>query len=508
VKTLSRVSFEGQDPRLLEAARKVTKAVPKAALVGGFVRDALLGIKSKDADLETYGVTAEELEKILNKLFKGKVETVGRSFGIYKVSLGDGLDLDVAIPRTESKTGPGHKGFVVEGDPELDPKEAARRRDFTINAMAADPKTGELFDPFNGREDLEKHLLRIVDATTFVDDPLRVYRGIQFAARFDLKIDGATLELMRLMVSRGDLDELSKERVTDELKKLFLKAPRPSVGFELMRTLGLIRRSYPELHALIDTPQEPEWHPEGDVWIHTMMVIDQAARIAKRKTQNAKSDLTSYVLHFTEEEQLQILVGALCHDLGKPSTTHMGEKGGIPRIRSMGHEEAGEKPAEDLLNRWSFSTSVKFAAMMCAKEHLKPGMLARQFATGTLTEEHYVNAIRKLIKRIQPLNWRVYLAVSEADARGRAFPGIDIGPYPPGLIFRQTVLEHQLDEEGIKPLLSGRDLLPFGVKPGPELGKILAEVEQQRDENKIRTRKQALEYVAKLLKRLPNPFAK
>jgi len=464
-------------------------------LVGGFVRDCFLHIKSKDADLETYGVSAAELEKILNKLFKGSVEAVGRSFGIFKVFLGDGLDLDVAIPRTESKTGPGHKGFAVVGDPALDPTDAARRRDFTINAMAADPETGELFDPFHGREDLEMRLLKVVDASTFVDDPLRVYRGIQFAARFDLKIDRATLELMRLMISRGDLDELSKERVTDELKKLFLKSPRPSVGFELMRTLGLIRRSYPELHALIDTPQEPEWHPEGDVWIHTMMVIDEAAKIAKRE-------------RFDDEQSLQVIIGGLCHDLGKPSTTHMGEKDGVPRIRSLGHEEAGEKPAEQLLNRWTFGEKIKIAAMACAREHLKPGMLARQFSTGTLTEEQYVNAVRKLIKRIQPLDWRVYLAVSEADAKGRAFPGIDIAPYAPGILFRQTVKEHRLDEAGLKPLLFGRDLLPFGLKPGPELGKLLEDIERMRDENKITTRAAALEYVRRTLKRLPNPFAK
>jgi tRNA nucleotidyltransferase (CCA-adding enzyme) len=487
------ISFDGQDPRLLEAARKVAAKVPKAMLVGGFVRDCLLHIKSKDADLETYGIGADELEKLLKKLFKDKVETVGRSFGIFKVFLGNGLDLDVAIPRRESKTAPGHKGFEVEGDPELDPKEAARRRDFTINAISANPETGEVYDPFNGMSDIEKHVLRVVDPSTFVDDPLRVYRGIQFTARFDLKVEPATLELMRLMVNRGDMDELSKERVSDELKKLFLKAPRPSVGFELMRTLGLVRRSYPELHALIDTPQEPEWHPEGDVWIHTMMVIDEAAKIVKRE-------------RFDDSEALQVLVGSLCHDLGKPSTTHMGEKDGVPRIRSLGHEEAGEKPAEQLLDRWAMGDKVKIAAMECAKEHLKPGMLARQFSTGHLTEEQYVNAVRKLIKRIQPLDWRIYLAVSEADARGRAFPGIDIAPYAPGILFKQTVAEHHLDEAGLKPLLFGRDLLPFGLKPGPQLGKLLEEIEHLRDENKITTREAAFEYVRSKLKRLPNPF--
>lgn len=490
----SRISFDSQEPRLLEAARAVSKHVPKAMLVGGFVRDCLLGIASKDADLETYGIGAEELETTLKELFDGKVETVGRSFGIFKVFLGDGYDLDVAIPRRESKTGPGHKGFEVEGDPDLDPKEAARRRDFTINAISADPQTGDVFDPFDGVGDLEKKILRVVDGATFVDDPLRVYRGVQFAARFGLRIDPATLELMRLMVARGDLDELSKERVTDEWKKLLLKSSKPSIGLELMRTLGLIRRSYPELHALIDTPQEPEWHPEGDVWIHTMMVVDEAARISRREF--AKDD-----------ERLQVMLGALCHDLGKPGTTAPGEKDGVPRIRSIGHEEAGIAPTEALFDRLAFGEATRHAAIVSAKDHLKPGMLWRQLEKGTLTEETYVNAVRKLVKRSKPTNWRVLLAVSEADHFGRGLPDVEREPHTAGELFTRTVIEHGLDGEGIKPLLHGRDLMTLGFEPGPLMGRLLKEIERLRDEGKIKTKKDALAFVSRFTF-TSNPFRK
>ncbi|MCK9361473.1 HD domain-containing protein [Patescibacteria group bacterium] len=488
------IPLKHQDPRLLEAARKVTEHVPKAMLVGGFVRDAILGIQSKDADLETYGIGAEELESVLKKIFGDKVETVGRSFGIFKIPLGEGFDLDVAIPRRESKTGPGHKGFEVIGDPELDPTEAARRRDFTMNAMSADPVSGELFDPFHGQKDLEEKRLRVVDPSTFVDDPLRVYRGIQFAARFHLTIEPASNELMRLMVGRGDLDELSKERITDEWKKLLLKSPQPSAGFELMRKLGIIRKYFPELHALIDTPQEVEWHPEGDVWIHTMMVVDEAARISRRD-------------FHTDEERLQVMLGALCHDLGKPSTTAPGLKDGVMRIRSLGHEDAGVAPTESFLARFAFGENISHAAIICAKEHLKPGMLMRQLVNKKeLTEETYANAVRKLLKRIEPLPWRVYLAVSESDHLGRGLPDSRPQSYEAGDLFAKTV-EKILNAAEHKPLLYGRDLEALGIKPGPLMGRLIAEVERLRDEGIIKTREQALAHITRFTF-TSNPFEK
>ncbi len=457
-------------------------AVPRVLLVGGFVRDALLGIVSKDIDLEVYGVTSEQLESLVADLFPGKMGVVGRSFGIFKVFLEDGIDLDIALPRRESKSGIGHKGFSVIGDPAMSATEAIRRRDFTINAIAIDLATGELIDPFGGREDLEQKTLRVVNAASFQDDPLRVYRAVQLAARFGLTVESKTLELMSDMASRGDLKELSKERVTEEIKKLLLKSERPSVGFALMCDLGIIERDYPELQALIGTEQEEEWHPEGDVWTHTLMVIDQAAKIIRRQDET-----------FSDEEKLQIMLGAVCHDLGKPATTEFVEG----RIRSRGHESAGKEPTRTLLERWTFGDNALNAALSIAEEHLKPALLFRSIEKGELTEEKYVNAIRRLLKRIAPLSWRTFLAVAEADSRGRAFPGAETDAHAQGDYMSEIIARENLDGVAMKPLLQGKDLMEMGYDAGPSMGKIIADVEAARDRGEIKTKQEAVEWVRK-----------
>jgi tRNA nucleotidyltransferase (CCA-adding enzyme) len=477
---------------LSQAIALIQKSLPRAYLVGGFVRDAMLGITSKDADIEVFGMTSEELEKKLHDLFDGNVETVGRSFGVFKVMLGGGVDVDVAIPRRESKTGKGHKDFVVEGDPEMSLEEASRRRDFTINSMYRDLASGELVDPYGGADDLTNKVLKAVDPKTFVEDPLRVYRAVQFAARFEMNVEEETFELMKNMVEEGELDHLPAERVTGEIKKLLLQAERPSIGFELMRELGIIETYYPELLVLADTPQEPDWHPEGDVWIHTMMVIDQAAKISRQGSGNPFE-------RFTDEERLQIVLGALCHDLGKPSTTAIGEKNGVPRIRSLGHEEAGVEPTKSLLAKWTFGQTAMEAALASAKEHLKPGMLSMTIDKGQVNEEQYTNSVRKLIKRIHPVSWRVLLAISEADYRGRTLPGVDTEPYAAGGRMRDVIEKYKLDEAPTKALISGSDLIPLGVEPGPNMGEIIKQIEAARDAGEIKTREEALALANKLI---------
>jgi tRNA nucleotidyltransferase (CCA-adding enzyme) len=479
---------------LSQAIELIQKSLPRAYLVGGFVRDEMLGITSKDADIEVFGMSSEELERKLHELFDGNVETVGRSFGVFKVMLGGGVDVDVAIPRRESKSGKGHKDFIVEGDPEMSLEEAARRRDFTINAMYRDLASGELVDPYGGATDLTNKVLKAVDPKTFVEDPLRVYRAVQFAARFGLKVDEETFELMRNMVEEGELDHLPAERVTGEIKKLLLQAERPSIGFELMRELRIIETYYPELLVLADTPQEPDWHPEGDVWIHTMMVVDWAARIA-----NSEQLAANPFERFTDDERLQIVLGALCHDLGKPSTTAVGEKNGVPRIRSLGHEEAGVGPTKSLLGKWTFGQPAMEVALVSAKEHLKPGMLSMSVDKGQTNEEQYVNSVRKLIKRIHPVSWRILLAISEADYRGRTIPGVDTDPYVAGERMRRAISEFKLDESPTKPLISGSDLIPLGIEPGPKMGDIIKQIEAARDAGEIKTREEALERAARLI---------
>ncbi|MDP9266015.1 MAG: tRNA nucleotidyltransferase, partial [Chloroflexota bacterium] len=246
-------------------ARRVRDEGGRALVVGGWVRDRVMGRPSKDLDLEVYGLPADRVKALLGAF--GSVNTVGESFTVYKVA-----GVDVALPRRESKTGRGHRAFEVEGDPHLSFDDAARRRDFTVNAIAWDPLTNDIIDPFKGQEDLAARMLRAVDARTFGDDSLRVLRAAQFAARFEFRLDGATRDLCRQI----QLDDLPAERIWGEIEKLLLLAARPSIGFELALDLLVIDRLFPEIKALVGCPQEPDWHPEGDVWVHTLMVIDQA----------------------------------------------------------------------------------------------------------------------------------------------------------------------------------------------------------------------------------------
>src|SRR4051812_26662568 len=213
-----------------------------------------MGRTCKDLDLEVYGVPADRLKPLLAAF--GNVNTVGESFTVYKVA-----DIDIALPRRESRTGRGHRAFEVTGDPGLSFVEAARRRDFTINAIGWDPLTGEYIDPFGGREDIAGRLLRAVDVRTFAEDSLRVLRAVQFAARFEFALDDPTRNLCRGIA----LDDLPAERIWGEIEKLLLQAARPSRGFQVALDLQVIGRVFPEIDALVGCQQEPEWHPEGDV---------------------------------------------------------------------------------------------------------------------------------------------------------------------------------------------------------------------------------------------------
>ncbi|MFA5936052.1 MAG: hypothetical protein WC787_04340 [Patescibacteria group bacterium] len=460
--------------------KKLAAEVPKLYLVGGFVRDALRGELSHDVDLEVYGVLVEKLETLLNQLFPGQIHSVGKAFGIFRIPAGSGF-VDIALPRRESKSGSGHKGFVVEGDPNMTVEEATRRRDFTVNAMLIDVKDGTLVDPFGGKKDLDEKRLRVVDPKTFVDDPLRVYRAIQLAARLDFAVEPKSFELMHSMVARGDLATLSKERVTDEIRKLILMAEKPSIGWTLARELGIIERDYPELQALIGTKQEPEWHPEGDVWVHSLMVIDEAARIIR---DSARS--------FSEREAYSVVLGSFCHDLGKPATTQVIDG----RIRSRGHEEAGIIPTKSLLARWTFSSEILHNCVIAASEHLKPGMLYREHEKGAITDAQYRNGVRRLIRRTHPTPWRVLLAVAEADWRGRGIPGTrdPNEPYEYGKRFRETVSDLEAHQD-LLPLLEGRDLLALGIEPGPRVGELLREVETARDNGDVKTRDEAIVWI-------------
>ena len=483
----------------LNAVRRIAEAVaatpsvrdghpPRALVVGGFVRDALLRRPLGDADVEVYGLPAEQVEELLHREFPERVNTVGRSFGVFKLHGTGGHDIDVSLPRTESKIAPGHTGFAVTGDPFLPFAEAARRRDFTVNALAVDPRTGEVLDAHGGRDDLAARRLRAVDARSFPEDPLRVWRAVQLMARLGFEVDPGTTSLLRDMVEGGELENLSRERVTEEWRKLLTRAERPSLGFAYALRIGAIEATFPELASLATTPQDPEWHPEGDVWIHTMMVVDEAAAVVRRDRDR-----------LTTAEIGAVLLGALLHDVGKPATTVRAIKDGRPRIISPGHEAAGEAPAAAILGRLSFGEEIERGVLAIVRWHLLPGSLFYARGRGELDDRSYANAVRRTLKRIHPVRWPVLLAACEADWRGRALPGIDAMPFDPGRLFAEAVAAGRFDEAPVTPLVRGRDALDLGVTPGPEVGRLIDEVEAARDRGEIVDREQALVLLRRLV---------
>jgi tRNA nucleotidyltransferase (CCA-adding enzyme) len=297
---------------------------------------------------------------------------------------------------------------------------------------------------------------------------------------------------MRAMVARGDLRELSRERVTEELRKLFVEAEAPSRGLELARAIGAVADLFPEIEAYEATPQEPEWHPEGDVWVHTMLVVDRAAEVSRRPEWG-----------FDDAQRLQVVLGALLHDVGKPVTTTRTLKDGVERIVSPGHESAGEPLAKAVLSRLTFGEEVERAVLGIVKWHALPHALSRDLEKGQIDERAYVNAVRKLVKRLHPTPWRVFLAACEADWRGRSFEDARTGPHPPGDRFVETVARHALDVEPEKPLVQGRDVLALGIDAGPEVGRLIAAIENARDRGEIRTRDEALALLSDLVARRP-----
>ena len=302
------------DPGVIEIAAAIRGAGGRAIVVGGWVRDRLRGTRSKDVDIEVFGLEVERLEAVLAQF--GDVLAIGRAFGVFRVA---GLDVDFSLPRRDSKRGPGHRGFDVVPDPSLEFDAAARRRDLTVNSIGLDPLTGEVLDPHGGCEDLARRTLRATDPQHFPEDPLRGLRVVQLAARLEMEPDEALVALCREL----DLSELSGERVFEEFRKLLLRAARPSLGFTVLEATGQLR-FFPELDALRGVEQDPEWHPEGDVWVHTLMVVDAAASL---RVGNESGD-----------DDLALMLAALCHDLGKP--VHHGadrRTGPLVSARCRGH---------------------------------------------------------------------------------------------------------------------------------------------------------------------------
>jgi len=445
----------------MSIARAVRDAGGRALVVGGWVRDRLRGQASKDVDIEVFGLPAERVRALLEAM--GRVETVGESFQVFKAG-----EIDVSLPRRESKAGRGHKGFAVTGDPSMSLEDAARRRDFTVNAIAWDPLTGEYEDPFGGRVDLDRRVLRVVDPRTFPDDSLRVLRAVQFAARFELELTDDTRAICR----RIQLDDLPAERIWGEIEKL-LFAQRPSVGLALALDLDVVDQLFPELKALVGCVQEPEWHPEGDVWVHTLQVVDQAR---------------TRVDGLERPQQIAVMLGAVCHDFGKPATTAFLDG----RIRSIDHEEQGVAPASAFLDRLNVNSidgyDVRHQVLGITAHHLKPGMWFK------VRDEVGDGAFRRLAQKV---DLELLARLAKADCMGRA-PGVFNCDAMDWFLERARQLGVEHRPPG--PILLGRHLLELGMKPGPSVGEILKAVYEQQLDGAVTDLDQAIAAASLLLR--------
>ena len=432
---------------ILSFAEAFAVAGGRAIIVGGVVRDFLLGHESKDYDFEIFGLPLDDVEAALAGF--GQVIAVGRAFGVLRVK---GYDIDFSVPRRDSKVGKGHTGFRVDCDPFMDFEDAARRRDLTMNSIGVDPLTGEILDPFGGVADLERRVLRATDPATFPEDPLRALRVPQFRARLEAEPDA---ELVALCASQ-DLADLPGERFWQEFSKLLLKARRPSLGLEFLERTRLLR-FFPELDAIVDVPQDPEWHPEGSVWTHTLMVVDAAAKLRTG----------------AEDHDLALLYGALCHDLGKATTTVHCDDG---RIRSPNHEPEGVPLAERFLQRLRAPNALVDQVAVLVRYHLAPAHFVAQRATA--------KGYRRLARRLGEAGTTIELLeqLARADHFGRTTPDARAREFPAGDVFLETARELTVELAPIKDVVLGRHVLARGWKPGPHIGELLRRCRQVQDE--------------------------
>lgn len=444
-------------PPALTVAETVRAAGGRALLVGGCVRDALLGRDPGDFDFECFGLGGEKLIGVLGGKFE--LDLVGASFGVIKLKH---LDIDVSLPRRETKLGLGHRAFSIDSDPSLSIEDASARRDFTVNAIYFDPLTGELLDPWNGRADLERGILRHV-SDHFREDPLRVLRGMQFAARFSLKPARETVGICRKMESEG----LAKERLFGEWEKLLVRGERISAGLGFLRDTGWVGY-YPELERLIGCRQDPQWHPEGDVWNHTLASLDA---FAERRGEEPAS------------ENIVVGLAVLCHDFGKPATTAYDPRS--RHIRSLGHDEAGVGPTRSFLSRLTNEERLLREVPPLVRAHMRPFALWR----GNCGD----SAIRRLAAEVGRIDRLIRLeAADKGIGRGEELP-----EFCRWLKERSQRL--RIADSAPVPLLMGRDLIARGMKPGPEFGKILKESYEAQLDGAFSDHAGALGYLAGIL---------
>jgi len=452
--------------QVIELALACRQIGGRAMLVGGCVRDEMLGVEPAEHDVEVYGIEPVRLRELLDSF--GPVDAVGEAFTVYK--LGQGID--ITLPRREKKTGPGHKGFVIEGDPEMGFEEASRRRDFTVNAMLKDPLTGEVVDPFDGEADLKINLLRAVSEETFPEDSLRVLRAAQFVSRYGFEIESSTADLCRGIA----LDDLPKERIWGEMEKLLIRGENPFLGLKAVYDLDIAKKIFPELQSLVGVPQEYDWHPEGNVDVHTMLVANEARKLI--------DDLS-------HPKKVTVMLGAVCHDFGKPPTTEFREG----RIRSIAHDEAGVVPTEEFLDRLGIHTiggyDVRSQVIALVRFHLKPGEFYKSKPGD--------GAFRRLARKVEA---DLLYRVAKADSLGRNADWVPRDKWFGSEAqewFIERVRELEVENSAPKPILMGRHLIELGMSPSPKFKKIIEQVYELQLDGKISDIESAIAEARKMI---------
>ncbi len=487
---------------VIELAESVRDAGGQLVIIGGAVRDIILDKTPKDFDVEIYGLPSETAKELAKKV--GEATEAGKVFANLKVRpegvTQEHLYLDVSLPRRDTKTGAGHKGFVIATDPYMNFKEATSRRDFTMNTLCADPLTGKIYEPHGGIADLNRRILKVTDPEKFGEDPLRALRAIQFCARYGLEVDEGSRKVIR-KIPAEELATLPPERLREEIKKL-LRAKDPARGLELGMELGVWEKLFPIFMELQKTKQDPKWHPEGNVWEHTKLVVKAGAELVRARN-----------LWKTDADRaFAIMLACLCHDFGKPSTTKV-EARRLPseeietHITSKGHCEAGVAPAEKFLKQIGIPHKIIKQVLPLIKEHLTIVTLYRQ--------QSGINAVVRLLRRLAPATLEDLIIVTWADQLGRGHAeeaGVeadsDIETVPEAIKWIEEMAKNIKVDKNQRPVdpISGnwiiaQDEKAFSRRPGPKFGELKEIINDiVRMLSGDEAKEKALEEIAKIIK--------
>lgn len=444
---------------------------PRAYLVGGYVRDALWrgesnflplskeevrrGSATRDIDIEVYGVSSERIKEILQQLIGKEIDAIGASFGVYKVFLDDGVQLDVSLSRTEIKSAEGHRGFLVYGDPNLSPIDALRRRDFTINAMLMDPLTGEVIDPYHGQKDLTDRRLKAVTSRTFSEDPLRVFRAMQFIARFSLELDPLTAISVKCMVMHPELQTISPERITEEWRKMLLKGERIDLGIKFLHEMGLMKKMYPEMIG--------DQKASGPVM--------PAIREISDFRPSGPTDLLS------DDDRIIAALSIICYNMTQD------------QVKSF-------------LAKFTFGKRINDAVHIVLANCDRPADIFLKYHDKKIPKKEMINEVRKLCRDILPITIDTLLIVYGAIQQKESQQIDETCQW-----FSSFIKKHNIDSLVAQALVSGSDILDFAKKfdaqdrflPGPIFGELLQKVEEARDRADIETPHEARAYLEQLM---------